>query len=555
MPHIELRSNYSLTVSTRHTGSSSLGDHQLFSTGIVDTTTIRNFFSDGKITGTTNEHFGTINPSNALPPYYETSKDSSSDKLNGLSPNPNMPSSSPPIDSGSTTTTPGIGTGLPLNPSVPPVKSIEPTTTPPLQPAVDPTFTSKNNQSFMPSGNSTSTPFRTQLTTAGPRISDHPFSYTNNSAALLTAFSRTTHDSVSKDLQNTTTDSKNHHNNSYVSHPHGRGQTLTDVESTPLFIPQDATVSEESNPTPALYSSNIQNEQGTECIQVVYTQAYEITASCTTFLAGILSTVTIPPAEYATYAIPTGTITTDISYYKSRTGFFALNNGLRAYRNQIIGGVVGSFAGLVICALLMYGVWRFIKRRRLSLDDQGEFTHDIGQRVGYPVLPQKAASNYRRNATRNYSNASKGASFTLNQNQLKTRWWDKLPYRALSASKLIPTLRQPKEDSMTDNESADPFRDEVNFKHRKRPPPLPPSRSLNSPTPIVPIPETRPSSVINQYSYISSMDESSSDCTTSEAMTDNDLYPIHLDHRERMEMRDAGYLQSHSQQSYLKEMI
>ncbi|SCW04003.1 LAFE_0H03774g1_1 [Lachancea fermentati] len=242
----------------------------------------------------------------------------------------------------------------------------------------------------------------------------------------------------------------------------------------------------------------------------VYTQNYVFTASSTTLCVGLPSMVVISTGQLSTYSAPTSAITTDISYYQHWLdgSLDSQNNSSSGgKRKTIIGSVVGSVGGFLLCALLLWLI--VFKRRKDRGKGSQSFSHEIGCRLDHPSdLPE--ASNTIRSID--------------DEDFLRSK------YKSLG--KKIPLLRKGEQsrglnddnhDVTKEGEKSNPFQDEFNFQKRlPAPPPVP----------------TRNPPLQSFYSY-------TSDTSSSSAESANDSFSIQLN-------RPNGDRRS---QSFLKEII
>lgn len=104
----------------------------------------------------------------------------------------------------------------------------------------------------------------------------------------------------------------------------------------------------------------------------IYDQRYEFTDATTTFDADIPTKTKIPRGKdiTASFAAPTSVITTDAAYYKAALAgtldFNSKQQDARVRNGKIIGGVVGSIGGLIICLSICWFVFYTRKRRNRS---------------------------------------------------------------------------------------------------------------------------------------------------------------------------------------------
>ncbi|AAS50636.2 ABL135Cp [Eremothecium gossypii ATCC 10895] len=243
---------------------------------------------------------------------------------------------------------------------------------------------------------------------------------------------------------------------------------------------------------------------------VVYSQRYKLTASYTTLCTLIPTTTTLPYSEAATYSAPTTVITTDIAFYKGLVPGDDDKSAARvngAQKRTIIGSVVGSVCGLLMCAMAAYYLLHLRRQRRKQYSVAREFTHELGRRLEYTTDPDEPAER---------APPGRGAQ------RPTTRGGNARGDRQLE-------------------KTADPFGDEY--------------AGLGHGPEAAALPVSGDAYFTSRYSYVSSMDE-----TTTDQQSDNsysselDSIPIHLAPNERTDRQHMGAANTGSQ-SFLKEVI
>ncbi|AGO10321.1 AaceriABL135Cp [[Ashbya] aceris (nom. inval.)] len=247
---------------------------------------------------------------------------------------------------------------------------------------------------------------------------------------------------------------------------------------------------------------------------VVYSQKYKFTASYTTFYTQLPTTTSLRYAETATYSVPTAVITTDVAYFKGLLPG-ALDEPPQSphgtQKRTIIGSVVGSVCGLLVCAMAAYFLLYRRRQRRKQYSVAREFTHELGRRMEYAADTDEPSERSP-------------------------------PGRRVPQP---PAVRAGNARSAPPPEKAagDPFGDE--FAGLTRGPE----------TAALPV-SGGDAYFTNRYSYVSSIDDTTTDQHTDHSYSSElDSIPIHLAPNERADRQHMGAATNTASQSFLKEVI
>ena len=193
-----------------------------------------------------------------------------------------------------------------------------------------------------------------------------------------------------------------------------------------------------------------------EDVLIIYTQNYDFTGPSTSFVTGIPSTIKIPKKEFSTlpsetFSVLRSTVTADVSLYEKWLDGGKLGNdvtglagGSSTDKGTIIGSVVGSVCGVIVCGLIIWGlVCRRHKRRDLFDDDDDEDANNF-------------KTDERHFLSKNIS-------------------------RDFSSRPGYHSMFTKKQTINAGDENRNPFNNEFDFNNRTNPPPIPaPRKARNS---------------------------------------------------------------------------
>ena len=193
-----------------------------------------------------------------------------------------------------------------------------------------------------------------------------------------------------------------------------------------------------------------------EDVLIIYTQNYDFTGPSTSFVTGIPSTIKIPKKEFSTlpsetFSVLRSTVTADVSLYEKWLDGGKLGNDVTGLagsgstdKGTIIGSVVGSVCGVIVCGLIIWGlVCRQHKRRGIFDEDDDEDANNF-------------KTDERHFLSKNIS-------------------------RDFSSRPGYHSMFTKKQTINAGDENRNPFNNEFDFNNRTNPPPIPaPRKARNS---------------------------------------------------------------------------
>ncbi|KTB23449.1 Topoisomerase I damage affected protein 7 [Nakaseomyces glabratus] len=211
-----------------------------------------------------------------------------------------------------------------------------------------------------------------------------------------------------------------------------------------------------SSSTPIISSTVSKNY-----IIYIYDQKFEFTDASTTFDTDIPveTRIKITPNKMVSFTPPTGILTTDAALYqKYLAGTLDWNShdtDARIRNSKIIGGVVGSICGLLVCSVVIFLL--FFRRKRnthnyMPDDDLTSIKDEKGSYYGFSTenTPYKPAISTRDLTA---SNQRLKKLFSKKENSTPTKNWKKATTEYMSTP------------------STNPFQDEFDFDKRLPSPP------------------------------------------------------------------------------------
>lgn len=288
-----------------------------------------------------------------------------------------------------------------------------------------------------------------------------------------------------------------------------------------------------------------------EDVLIIYTQNYDFTGPSTSFVTGIPSTIKIPKKEFSTlpsetFSVLRSTVTADVSLYEKWLDGGKLGNDVTGLagsgstdKGTIIGSVVGSVCGVIVCGLIIWGlVCRQHKRRGIFDEDDDEDANNF-------------KTDERHFLSKNIS-------------------------RDFSSRPGYHSMFTKKQTINAGDENRNPFNNEFDFNNRTNPPPIPAPRKARNSTlqsgaaaTAIPAvydssssssssgldPNSRSQNVVNRDSYFSSVTGSYDSSSFGSSITDGysllSTTPAPAPEMYPNAMRNA----SSNSQGFLRELI